>query len=145
MVGRVGLEPTLSLRTWFTVRGDTNYALPTHMVLRERFELSKPRSWDADVCLFHHRSIFWWHLRDSNSALPDWKSGVLTIRLRCRIGSSCENWTRVSGLRIRRRNHLTKEPYLLGNIDGGSDGTRTRNLLIDSQVLLSVELPSRIW
>ena len=34
---------------------------------------------------------------------------------------------------------------LFGCIDGGSDGTRTRNLLIDSQVLLSVELPSRIW
>ena len=60
----------------------------------------------------------WWHLRDLNPALPDWKSSVLTIRLRCRIGDSCENWTRISGFRIRRRNHLNKEPC------GGTGGTR---------------------
>ena len=31
MVGRVGLEPTTALGTRFTVGGDTNYAVPTHI------------------------------------------------------------------------------------------------------------------
>ena len=114
------------------------------MVLRERFELSKLRFLAAYVCQFHHHSIFWWHLRDLNSALPDWKSGVLTIRLRCRIGDSCENWTRVSRLRIRRRNHLTKEPY------GGTGGTWTHTSKTDysrisNPLSYQLGLPLRIW
>ena len=32
LVGQVGLEPTTSSGNGFTVRGDTNYALLTHMV-----------------------------------------------------------------------------------------------------------------
>ena len=39
MVGQVGLEPTTALSTGFTVRGDTNYTVLTHMVWMERFEL----------------------------------------------------------------------------------------------------------
>ena len=31
LVGRAGLEPAVSIRAGFTVRCDTNYALPTHM------------------------------------------------------------------------------------------------------------------
>ena len=31
MVGQVGLEPTTALSTGFTVRGDTNYTVLTHM------------------------------------------------------------------------------------------------------------------
>ena len=31
MVGQVGLEPTTALSTEFTVRGDTNYAVLTHI------------------------------------------------------------------------------------------------------------------
>ena len=31
MVGQVGLEPTTALSTWFTVRGDTNYTVLTHI------------------------------------------------------------------------------------------------------------------
>ena len=31
MVGQVGLEPTTAKSTEFTVRGDTNYAVLTHM------------------------------------------------------------------------------------------------------------------
>ena len=30
LVGKVGLEPTTALSTWFTVRGDTNYTVLTH-------------------------------------------------------------------------------------------------------------------
>ena len=33
MVGRVGLEPTMPIRTGFTVRRNTNYALPTQKLL----------------------------------------------------------------------------------------------------------------
>lgn len=40
LVGRAGLEPAMSIRAGFTVRCDTNYALPTHMVTVERVELS---------------------------------------------------------------------------------------------------------
>ena len=32
LVGQVGLEPTTALSTGFTVRGDTNYTVLTHMV-----------------------------------------------------------------------------------------------------------------
>ena len=32
LVGQVGLEPTIALSTGFTVRGDTNYTVLTHMV-----------------------------------------------------------------------------------------------------------------
>ena len=32
LVGQVGLEPTTTLSTGFTVRGDTNYTVLTHMV-----------------------------------------------------------------------------------------------------------------
>ena len=32
LVGQVGLEPTPALSTGFTVRGDTNYTVLTHMV-----------------------------------------------------------------------------------------------------------------
>ena len=32
LVGQVGLEPTTALSTEFTVRGDTNYAVLTHIV-----------------------------------------------------------------------------------------------------------------
>ena len=32
MVGQVGLEPTTTLSIGFTVRGDTNYTVLTHMV-----------------------------------------------------------------------------------------------------------------
>ena len=39
LVGQVGLEPTTALSTGFTVRGDTNYTVLTHMVWMERFEL----------------------------------------------------------------------------------------------------------
>ena len=39
VVGQVGLEPTTALSTGFTVRGDTNYTVLTHMVWMERFEL----------------------------------------------------------------------------------------------------------
>ena len=39
LVGQVGLEPTTVLSTGFTVRGDTNYTVLTHMVWMERFEL----------------------------------------------------------------------------------------------------------
>ena len=31
LVGQVGLEPTTALSTGFTVRGDTNYTVLTHM------------------------------------------------------------------------------------------------------------------
>ena len=31
VVGQVGLEPTTALSTGFTVRGDTNYTVLTHM------------------------------------------------------------------------------------------------------------------
>ena len=31
MVGQVGLEPTIALSTWFTVRGDTNYTVLTQI------------------------------------------------------------------------------------------------------------------
>lgn len=34
MVGQVGLEPTTALSTEFTVRGDTNYAVLTHIRLK---------------------------------------------------------------------------------------------------------------
>ena len=46
------------------------------------------------ICLL----ILWWHLRDLNPALPDWKSGVLTIRLRCRIFPSVRDVNRLSDL-----------------------------------------------
>ena len=36
VVGRVGLEPTLSVGTWFTVKGNTNYTLPTHIKFGDR-------------------------------------------------------------------------------------------------------------
>ena len=39
VVGQVGLEPTTALSTGFTVRGDTNYTVLTHMAWMERFEL----------------------------------------------------------------------------------------------------------
>ena len=32
LVGQVGLEPPTALSTGFTVRGDTNYTVLTHMV-----------------------------------------------------------------------------------------------------------------
>ena len=38
LVGRVGLEPTLSDKNGFTARGDTKYALPAHMVTPAGFE-----------------------------------------------------------------------------------------------------------
>ena len=33
LVGQVGLEPTTALSTGFTVRGDTNYTVLTHVVV----------------------------------------------------------------------------------------------------------------
>ena len=39
-MGQVGLEPTTALSTGFTVRGDTNYIVPTHMVSVEGVEPS---------------------------------------------------------------------------------------------------------
>ena len=43
MVGQVGLEPTTALSTGFTVRGDTNYTVLTHMVEPAGVEPATPR------------------------------------------------------------------------------------------------------
>ena len=36
MVGRVGIEPTEPLGTWFTVKSATFYGIPTHILVRHR-------------------------------------------------------------------------------------------------------------
>ena len=43
LVGQVGLEPTTALSTGFTVRGDTNYTVLTHMVEPAGVEPATPR------------------------------------------------------------------------------------------------------
>ena len=43
LVGQVGLEPTTALSTGFTVRGDTNYTVLTHMVEPAGLEPATPR------------------------------------------------------------------------------------------------------
>ena len=43
VVGQVGLEPTTALSTGFTVRGDTNYTVLTHMVEPAGIEPATPR------------------------------------------------------------------------------------------------------
>ena len=43
LVGQVGLEPTTTLSTGFTVRGDTNYTVLTHMVEPAGVEPATPR------------------------------------------------------------------------------------------------------
>ena len=43
LVGQVGLEPTTALSTGFTVRGDTNYTVLTHMVEPAGIEPATPR------------------------------------------------------------------------------------------------------
>ena len=42
VVGQVGLEPTTALSTGFTVRGDTNYTVLTHMAWTEGLEPPTP-------------------------------------------------------------------------------------------------------
>ena len=42
LVGQVGLEPTTALSTGFTVRGDTNYTVLTHMAWTEGLEPPTP-------------------------------------------------------------------------------------------------------
>ena len=47
MVGQVGLEPTTALSTGFTVRGDANYTVLTHMAWMERFVCIFALAWDG--------------------------------------------------------------------------------------------------
>ena len=116
MVGQVGLEPTTALSTGFTVRGDTNYTVLTHMAWMERFEL-------PTNCFVGSYSIrlsydhIWWNRPGLNQRRPDFQSGALPTELRFHISKGSNStpldFGVADGNRTRDRRNHNPLPYRL--------------------------------